>query len=216
MMLRFHAIIMDMDGTLTRPTLDFRRIRVEIGLPPGDLAVEIARLPAAEQARAWRIIEAHETEAKRRQELQPGCVELLAACRRTGIKVGILTRNTRASVDHLCERFSLCFDAAVTREFPQIKPHPGPVLHMLELWGIAPSAALMVGDYVHDIECGRAAGTATCFFQNLGQPDFGDGADYRASSMSELHDILFGPRFTAEAEKLRAVRTGHHLQKGMQ
>jgi HAD superfamily hydrolase (TIGR01549 family) len=188
---RFLALILDMDGTITRPTLDFHRIRAEIGLPPGDLTEVIAALPEPEQARAWQIIEAHEEAALHRQELQEGCAELLEACRANGMRIGVLTRNTQVSVDHLCARFDLCFDAALTREFPHMKPHPAPILHMLAQWQISPAAAIMVGDYVHDLECGRAAGTTTCFFRNAGCADYSDGADYTVSSMLQLQAVLF-------------------------
>ena len=43
---RFDALIFDMDGTLTLPTLDFGAIRREIGIHTGDLTAEIAKLPA--------------------------------------------------------------------------------------------------------------------------------------------------------------------------
>ncbi len=188
----YKALIFDMDGTLTKPVLDFGAIRREIGLPAGDLAVEIASLAAPDQERAWAVIRLHEAMARENQALQEGCLELLEECRRHEMKLGILTRNEKSSVEHLCRRFDLCFDVVVTREFEHIKPHPGPVLHMLGLWQLMPVQALMIGDYIHDIECGRAAGADTCFFLNPGCPDFSDDADYTVSSMQELHRLVFG------------------------
>jgi HAD superfamily hydrolase (TIGR01549 family) len=190
--LAFKGLIFDMDGTLTVPTLDFKAMREEIGLAGGDLAAEVLALPGPQQRRAWAIIERHERAALDRLTLQDGCAEFLAECRRRAIRLGLLTRNAAPSVHELCRRFGLTFDAVVTRDFPFIKPHPEPVLHIVRQWGLAPGDVLMVGDYVHDITCGRAAGTKTCFFHNPGFPDWGRQADFTVSSMKEIARIAFG------------------------
>lgn len=182
-----------MDGTLTRPALDFGAIRRETGLGPGDLAHQIQTLPPARQRDAWAIIERHETEAMQRQCLQDGTAALLAACRARAIKLAIATRNAQASVDHLCARFGLRFDAVVTRDFPHMKPDPAVIHHILDQWNMPASHVLTVGDYVHDLQCGRAAGTATCFFQNPGHPDYGHEADFVVSSMDGLAAIVLPP-----------------------
>lgn len=180
-----------MDGTLTVPSLDFNAIRREIGILSGDLTHEIEQLAPALQARAWAIIEQHEERAMQDQALQEGAEAFLKKCRRRSLRLGVVTRNVKRSVDHLCERYALRFDAVVTREFHVMKPHPGPVLHMLEAWGLAPAAALMVGDYRYDIQCGVSAGTWTCFFQNPDVPFSGEDADFVVSSMTELDRLVF-------------------------
>ncbi len=182
-----------MDGTITQPVLDFGVIRREIGLPDGDIAHEIAKLPKHSQRRAWAIIEQHEQEAESRQQLQEGAKELLDQCRAQGIRLGLITRNLQRSVDALCKRFDLSFDCVITREYPHIKPHPAPILHMLKQWAIPPEKALMVGDYIHDIECGQAAGTSTCFYHNAGRSDYGVHADFSVQSMQALADIIWTP-----------------------
>jgi HAD superfamily hydrolase (TIGR01549 family) len=188
---RFLGIIFDMDGTLTLPTLDFAAIRAELGMVRGDVAHHIAALPPAQQQAAWTIVERHEEDALLRMRLQPGAASLLNDCRTAGVRLGVVTRNTQRSVDMLCQNFGLRFDCALTRTFAFMKPHPGPVRHMLEVWGIPGAQALMVGDYLHDVECGRNAGTLTCFYQNPGYPDYGEKADYTVCSMAELHRVIF-------------------------
>ncbi len=189
-MTKLKALILDMDGTITIPVLDFRKIRKEIGLPEGDIAETIKSLPELEQERAWDIIHRYEDEAMRKQALQPGVEELLSFCHENGVKTGILTRNMKKSVDALCCRFKLAFDLVITREFEYMKPHPAPIHHMLKQWEIAPEDAMMVGDYVHDIECGTAAGTRTCFFHNNGYNDYSHAADFSVTSMYQLKKIL--------------------------
>jgi HAD superfamily hydrolase (TIGR01549 family) len=181
-----------MDGTLTKPTLDFAAIRREIGLPEGDLLDMINDgLPPAERKRAWAIVEAHEERAAAAQELQEGAAGLVARCRAAGVLLGLLTRNSRRSVDRLCRKFGMSFDAVVTREFAFVKPHPEPVRHILRTLGTAAAETLTVGDYIHDINCGRAAGTATCFFHNPGGKDYGARADFAVRSMAELDRLIF-------------------------
>lgn len=41
------------------------------------------------------------------------------------------------------------------------KPHPLPLRHVLDAFSVSPEAAVMIGDGLHDIEAGRAAGLAT-------------------------------------------------------
>lgn len=188
--MRFDGLIFDMDGTLTKPMIDFRAMREELKLPAGDLAKEIARLPEPEQMRAWAIVERHEAQAMARQELQPGAGELLRDCRAAGMRLGLVTRNAMRSVEHLCERFALRFDAVLTREFPFLKPHPGPILHILEDWGMPADRALVIGDYLYDLESGRAAGALTCFFHNNGTRSYAEHADYAVASMAELRRIV--------------------------
>ncbi|MCE9615499.1 MAG: HAD family hydrolase [Lentisphaerae bacterium] len=187
----FDGVIFDMDGTLTRPSLDFAAIRRELNLPAGDIAHQVQALPPVEQRAAWAIIEAHEARARADQALQPGAEDLLRDCRQRDMRVGLITRNDATSVAHLCERFGLTFDAVVTREFPVMKPHPDTVRHILEQWALPADRVLMVGDYVHDLDCGRAAGTATCFFFNSGHTDYSAQADFVVRSMDELGCILW-------------------------
>jgi HAD superfamily hydrolase (TIGR01509 family) len=188
---RFKGVIFDMDGTLTHPAIDFPAIRAELGIGDGDIAAHILSLPSGEQPAAWGVVERHEEEALPRQEMKPGMQSLLRDLRDSGVKLGILTRNAQPSVDALCAKYNLSFDAVVTRDFPHVKPHPGPILHILEQWGMPAADVLMVGDYVHDVDCGRAAGTRTCFLHNDGFPDHGADADYTVRSADELRAIVF-------------------------
>lgn len=189
---RFRGLVFDMDGTLTRPSLDFDAMRRDLGIPHGDIVHAIASLPAAAQARAWAVIEQHEDLAIAAHRLQDGAEGLLAASRAAGLKLGLVTRNTQRSVDALCRKFGLAFDTVLTRAFEFMKPHPGPVLHVLDAWRLPGESVLVIGDYLHDVECGRAAGARTCFFRNPGTPDYGQDADYTVRSMRELEAIVFG------------------------
>lgn len=190
----FKAVIFDMDGTLTVPVLDFDAMRAELGIAQGDLATVIGAWPRERRAAAWAVIERHEHEARLAMEIQPGAVELVQGLDRAGVRLGILTRNLVESVAHLCDTFGLRFDRVIDRTYGVMKPDPRPVLDMLAAWQVAPTDALVVGDYVHDIECGRRAGAWTCFVHNAGTPDFGAGADFTVTSLAQVADIVQRPR----------------------
>jgi HAD superfamily hydrolase (TIGR01549 family) len=190
-MVSLKAVVFDMDGTITKPVLDFAKIRAELGFAGDeDLAVLISQLSDEKKYEAWSVIHKHEANAMVLQELQPGFLELLSFCRLSGVKVGVLTLNLRKSVDRLCERFGLEFDGIVTREFEFTKPSPKPLQHLMKQWQVDASETLMVGDYIHDLDCANQAGAISCYFFNQGTEDFSDQANYCVKNMAGLKEIL--------------------------
>jgi hypothetical protein len=65
--MRWRAIIFDMDGTLTRPLLDFAAIRADIALTADDPILEtMARMAPDARQRAEAVLRRHEDAAARR------------------------------------------------------------------------------------------------------------------------------------------------------
>lgn len=152
------AVIFDLDGTLTRPVLDFGRIRAEIGVPTGALLDGIEAMPEASRAAAFAVLHRYEDEAAGTSELQPGTQAVLARLREQRRRLGLATSNRRVSVETVCGRHRLSFDAVVTREDGPVKPDAFPVLTVCEQLGVLPSEAVYIGDYLFDMQCARAAG----------------------------------------------------------
>lgn len=72
------GVIFDMDGTLTKPVLNFSEMRKQLGMQPGgDIMTHINSLSMSERAKALQIVERIEEEANKKMELQPGTLELL-------------------------------------------------------------------------------------------------------------------------------------------
>jgi HAD superfamily hydrolase (TIGR01509 family) len=184
------AIIFDMDGTITEPVLDFDMIRQEV-LEATGCSGDVETYPEKHKKTAWDIILRHEKHAEENQKIRPGLHDFLESCRHHRIPCGLLTLNCQRSVDALIRKYDLMFDIVITREHQNPKPHPAPVLEMTSAWNVAPSATLLIGDYIHDIECGKAAGTQTCFFQNPAAEDFTQHADYTVQSIQQLHKLVF-------------------------
>ena len=183
-------VIFDLDGTLLEPALDFNAIRAEIGLPPTLPMLEVMEaLDPAARRRAYAILDRHEAEAAARSQLMPGAKELLAALRRRGIKLAVLTRNSRVSVDAACRRHGLEFDAVSTRETHRPKPDPDGVHGLMKAFGVGPGETVVVGDYRFDIEAGRSAGVRTIAI--LAQPKpWAKDTTFVASSLAEVGRIL--------------------------
>jgi len=189
--MKFKAVIFDMDGTLTVPMLEFGLIRREAGLPPeGDIISILGSLSEEKRRFAWKVIEQYENVALDKMMLQEGVLDALEHFRKRKIRLGLLTRNSPKSVKAFIDKLGFEFDSVITRDYPHLKPRPEPVLHMLEAWSLQPEDALVVGDYIHDIECGRAAGAKTCFFANPGRTSYAEFADYSVSSFDELLKII--------------------------
>lgn len=176
------AVLFDFDGTLANLTIDFARLRRKItalaepflGEEPepsdlpvlewlDELAVEIREFDHALgqefHCRGRLVIQATELDAAREAALFPFTRPLLASLRASGIKTGILTRNSTAAVKVVFPDVLACCDAFVAREdAPKVKPDPAHALAVLKLLGVAPGRALLVGDHPLDIQAARNAG----------------------------------------------------------
>jgi len=167
-------VLFDFDGTLTNPgALDFPALRQALGCPPGTLILEyIDALPTEEErSLKRRILADFEDAAARASVPNEGAEETVTLLRRHGIRVGILTRNSRTSVLTSLANFrSLTpadFQVILTRESGgRPKPHPDGVLAAARALGIPVNELLVVGDFVFDIAAGQAAGAATALLTN--------------------------------------------------
>lgn len=195
---RVDAVIFDLDGTLTRPYLDFDAIRAEIGIAGREPVLEaMKRMNAAQRTAAELIVARHEADAAANSVLYDGVHDTLDALRRCGLPIALQTRNSRVSVMTVIERHALRFDIIRTREDGEIKPSPAPVLAICAQLGVAPAHVLSVGDFLFDIQCGAAAGAMTALMIGDAEPPpFADQADFVIRRLDELLDIV-GRRETA-------------------
>ena len=185
------AVLFDMDGTITRPLLDFAAIHKAIGVPENEAILEhIAHLDGFAQARARKILDEFELDAARRSELNDGTREVMDFLRGRGIPTGIVTRNNPLSVRIVCEKHALAFDVVITPEDAEPKPSPEPVRLAARALGVEPATMLMVGDYLFDIQSGAAAGARTVLVTNGRRHDFENQADFVIERLTELIDLV--------------------------
>lgn len=151
----------------------------------------------ADFARAYPIfLELYAENTSKRSVLYPGVRAGLDYLKSRGYKLGCVTN--KASQFTL----PLLKDLGVHDEFAIIvcgdtlaekKPHPLPLLHAAQFFGVKPEQALMVGDSVSDVKAARAAGfQIVCMSYG-----YNHGADIRDShpdavidSMIELRELI--------------------------
>ncbi len=187
------AIIFDQDGTLTVPTLDFDRIRADIGGIDGPILEAMLVMPESERRRAEAILHEHEMEAARNYELNPGVELIFDYIAKSNLKVALLTRNQRMMVELLWKKYDfLRFHAVATRDDEgPAKPDPYHVFRLCDCLGVVPAEAMVVGDFEFDIEAGRNAGTKTVLITTSPNwRNFASKADFVIADMAELVEII--------------------------
>ena len=193
------AVLFDLDGTLTEPFLDFELIRAEIGIPAGPILEALETLPAEPRARALEILHRHEDQAAAAAVLHPGAADLLSWLRGRGLPVGLVTRNRRECVERVCRTHHLRFDAIITREDGPYKPDPFPITQSCLHLGVRPAHTLMVGDFLLDLQCARAAGAISILLNSHpGHAAYSAQADYVISALLELPKIIEEIEFSPE------------------
>jgi len=196
------AVIFDLDGTITQPYFDFGAIREEIGIgeDEGPVLEAMEQMTAEQRQRAERILHHHEEQALTASSLNPGARETLAELRRRALPVGILTRNRKCNAEAIASKHGLHFDAIVGREDGPVKPDAYGVLHLCQQFGVSPSETILVGDYVHDLQCARAAGATAVLIANHRRADeFAGQADFRIKTLDEIFRIIDDKAQTGEA-----------------
>lgn len=190
------GIIFDMDGTITKPKVDFAAIEREIGAKVGFIIDYAERSSPEERTRALSILERFEAQAAIESELNEGVLEMLEFLSKKKLKKAILTRNSRKSVDTVLRKHNLHFEYIVSREDAKPKPAPDPIFLLSKKMEIHTDHLLMVGDYKYDIMCGKAAGTRTVLLRYKEYVETEVTPDFEITSIREVIEIVerFQPR----------------------
>jgi len=187
------AVIFDLDGTITQPYLDFNAIREEMGLEPGSgpILEAMEKMTPPQRRRAETILHSHEAKAVAESRLNTGARETLAGLQQRGIPIGILTRNRKDNAWAVALKHGLHFDAVVGREDGPVKPDAFGVLHLCRGFAVAPDQTVLVGDYLYDLLCARAAGAIPVLLANHERADeFAAHADFTIAGLPELLAII--------------------------
>lgn len=184
------VVLFDMDGTLTRPLLDFPKIKAEMGIGNRPILETLAKMPDIDRRRAEAVLHRHEDHAAEHSTLNPGCRELLEWLESVGTRVALVTRNSRRSTDTVMRKHALPFDVMVTRDDCVFKPDPAPLRLACERLRVATDQAWMVGDGSHDVQAGLAAGIRTVWISHGRERDFDETPWRVARDLIEFHAML--------------------------
>jgi hydrogenase expression/formation protein HypE len=193
------AVLFDFDGTLTRPeSLDLSIIKKKIGCPKDNLILEfIENLPTADQRRqAKNDLDQFELEAAAFSEPNPGAEDLIVYLRSKGIKIGIISRNSRPSIERSLQNFGKVtasdFNVIISRDDPvDPKPSGDGIMLAARKLEVGVDQILIVGDYIWDILAGNRAGAMTAFLDNNTVPESSRiKSDFTISGLAELKEII--------------------------
>lgn len=115
--------------------------------------------------------------------IYPGVMETVAHFRARGKKMAVVTNKPAGLSERLLKKFGMSgfFDLVVGGDsFPNRKPHPEPLLKVIEKLGATPEKAVFVGDSPTDSETGKNAGVFTI------------GVSYGFRPLEELRTAGFG------------------------
>ncbi len=180
------AVIIDLDGTLLdtipdlaaaasmmlreleRPVLPEGLIRTFVGKGIANLVQRTlagsldGEVDPASLARGLEIFERCYAEVNgKHTTIYPGVQAGLALFRAQGFRLACVTNKSARYTLPLLEMIGLAvhFEQVVAGDtLPQRKPDPAPLLHVCEIFGIAPADMLMIGDSINDTQAARAAG----------------------------------------------------------
>jgi len=185
------GIIFDMDGTITAPYFDFAKIKAAACIGERDLLDYLHEVDGAEYERIHNLMMEFEHDGMQNAKLNEGARDVLDYLTQKQIPTALLTRNSRRSVDGICEKLRLTFNITITREDAPYKPSPEPVWEIAQRWNAVPSDLLMVGDYKWDLMSAKNAGTPCAVLVNgSGVPEWAKDADLIFKQLVELIDHL--------------------------
>ncbi len=187
------AVIFDLDGTITQPYFDFDAIREEMGLEKnsGPILESMQKMPPQKRKIAEQILHSHEQRAVIESKLNAGAKETLDSLRKDGIYIGILTRNKRNNAFAIADKHGLKFDAVIDREDGPVKPDAFGVLKLCRQFGVEPHETLLVGDYLFDLLCAKAAGALAVLLTNHKQSvEFAGNADFCIEKIDQIIQII--------------------------
>ena len=161
------GVILDMDGTVTEPIIDFAALRAEIGVPAeSTIVAHIESLPEREAARAYGVLLRVEREAAEASTLNDGIAELLGGLESLRLKTALVTNNHRWAMEHIVGTHGLRFDVMLSRDDGDLKPSPDLIHKAIAALGLSRERVVGLGDGHYDIAACRAAGVMCIYLTN--------------------------------------------------
>ena len=164
----YKAIILDLDGTLIRVSIDWNHIREKIRellglgkdapLKPIATAVFTYYRDSEKFPEVVELIENEELKSIESASYPSEFPDLLKEIRKCGYKLALVTLRSWRTTEPLLIKLGVrdLFDVVVTRD--EVPERSSQLVRVLECLGVGREEALFVGDWVGDEEAGRAVG----------------------------------------------------------
>ena len=186
--------VFDLDGTLTIPVHDFVMIRATLGIPDGaDILSHLDSLPGEEAQPRHDWLENVEMTLAAQTNPAPGACELVEFLFRRECRLGILTRNKREIAFLTLKQIGLdsyfAQEDVLGRDEALPKPDADGIRKLASSWDTCPEELVVVGDYLHDLVAGHAAGAATIHVLGGRTCRWPEWTDLCVESLSELSEL---------------------------
>lgn len=214
---KLDAVIFDFDGTLAELTIDLEFMKTKIAAL-GEVFMDERPTPCETPALEWLeelvqqvmkrdrdealefrsrgrlVIAAMEMDAAREGRLFEYTRPTFEVLKQHGIAAGVITRNISAAVRVVFPDIEEVAQVFIPRETARsVKPNPAHLIQALDVVGVKPENALMVGDHPMDIQTGRAAGSLCAAVTSGAVSESGFESarpDFLAPDVGELMDHL--------------------------
>ena len=216
-LLPYDLVIFDWDGTLMDSTgviaaslqcacrdvgiaePSERDARYVIGLNLADTFAHVA--PSLDEDGRRRLAERyrhHFLAGESRMPLYEGVPEMLRDLHGRGTRLAVATGKARRGLDRALDLTGLrsLFEATRCADEGFAKPHPGMLLALLDMTGVEPARAVMVGDTTHDLDLAANAGVdavAVSYGAHDEKLLASRPARARVASVAQLHRWLASP-----------------------
>lgn len=162
------AIIFDLDDTLVKTSLDFRRLKEEVGCEnDDDILSFISKIPCkTQQAIAEQIVLQHEINDAHTSVWLPGAQAFVYEAREFGLPLAIVTRNCKLATDIKIANNNIPIELVFTREDAPAKPDPTALINIAKKWKIATANIAYIGDYIYDIQAAHNGEMQAWLYRN--------------------------------------------------
>lgn len=182
--------IFDLDGTLTIARHDFAALRRQLGLAQdADILSVFDTASPSRATELKQLIADWEWAQVPGTQAADGAWELLEQLSHRRCNLAILTRNLRdiafATLDEIGCRSFFEDGHVLGREDAQAKPSPQGIERCLALMETG-LPAIMVGDYIYDVQAGKTAGCKTILASSTLEPGWTPFVDLHVHALTEL------------------------------
>ena len=181
------GVIFDLDNTLVSSSLNFDKIRSDLGCPKDiDLLDFVDTLPQKQKIDAHKLLVKYEmTDAHSATKLA-GTDVLLTLLSELEIPCAIVTRNCNQAALLKIQQNSINIPTVLTREDHKAKPAPDALLNVAKKWNTPPENLLYVGDYLYDLQAAQNANTMSCLITYGKKMSYADLATIEVHNLTEL------------------------------
>lgn len=169
---KLKGVIVDMDGTLVEAPYDWKHIKERLNTQGKPILTYIQSLTEPDKSKKWKQLEDFEKSATEKAILKEGIREFLDFLKSRGLKVALVTNNSRENVQYLLHKFDLAFDLVLSRESGLWKPSGAPFKAVLKELKLKREECCVIGDTFFDIEAAKDVGIEQVFILNRNHEKF--------------------------------------------